>query len=108
MDEETRKSALNKAASMASHIAYPDELLNNDKLEEFYEKLELTTDNYLEGILNLTLFGVEYSFSKLRKPVNKSDWVTHGRPAIVNAFYSSIENSIREYCFVKADRTIIS
>ncbi|XP_017759283.1 PREDICTED: membrane metallo-endopeptidase-like 1 isoform X2 [Eufriesea mexicana] len=95
MDEETRKSALNKAASMASHIAYPDELLDNNKLEEFYEKLELTTDNYLEGILNLTLFGVEYSFSKLRKPVNKSDWITHGRPAIVNAFYSSIENSIQ-------------
>lgn len=95
MDEETRKSALDKAASMTSHIAYPDELLEDKKLEQFYEKLELTTDNYLEGILNLTLFGVEYSFSKLRKPVNKSDWVTHGRPAIVNAFYSSIENSIQ-------------
>ncbi|KAK9304003.1 hypothetical protein QLX08_004498 [Tetragonisca angustula] len=95
MDEETRKSALDKAASMTSHIAYPDELLDDEKLEQFYEKLELTTDNYLEGILNLTLFGVEYSFSKLRKPVNKSDWVTHGRPAIVNAFYSSIENSIQ-------------
>ncbi|XP_029033207.1 neprilysin-2 isoform X2 [Osmia bicornis bicornis] len=95
MDDDTRKSALKKAASMSSHIAYPDELLDDKKLEEFYEKLELTTDNYLEGILNLTLFGVEYSFSKLRKPVNKSDWVTHGRPAIVNAFYSSIENSIQ-------------
>ncbi|XP_053978584.1 neprilysin-2 isoform X1 [Hylaeus volcanicus] len=95
MDEDTRKSALSKAASMASHIAYPDELLDDNKLEDFYKNLELTTDNYLEGILNLTLFGVEYSFSKLRKPVNKSDWITHGRPAIVNAFYSSIENSIQ-------------
>ncbi|XP_076162839.1 M13 family metallopeptidase neprilysin 2 isoform X1 [Ptiloglossa arizonensis] len=95
MDEDTRKSALSKAASMSSHIAYPDELLDDSKLEEFYKKLELTTDNYLEGILNLTLFGVEYSFSKLRKPVNKSDWINHGRPAIVNAFYSSIENSIQ-------------
>ncbi|XP_076754338.1 M13 family metallopeptidase neprilysin 2 isoform X2 [Xylocopa sonorina] len=95
MDDETRKSALKKAASMSSHIAYPDELLDDKKLENFYEKLELNTDNYLEGILNLTLFGVEYSFSKLRKPVNKSDWITHGRPAIVNAFYSSIENSIQ-------------
>lgn len=25
------------------------------------------------------------------------DWVTHARPAIVNAFYSSIENSIRKF-----------
>ncbi|XP_011312064.1 membrane metallo-endopeptidase-like 1 isoform X2 [Fopius arisanus] len=95
MDEETRKSALEKAASMTSHIAYPDELLDDSKLEEFYQDLELSDENYLQGILNLTLFGTEYSFSKLRKPVNKSDWVTHGRPAVVNAFYSSIENSIQ-------------
>ncbi|XP_074110520.1 M13 family metallopeptidase neprilysin 2 isoform X2 [Cotesia typhae] len=96
MDEETRKSALDKAASMTSHIAYPDELLQNSKLEEFYEKLELADNaSYLKNILNLTLFGTEYSFSKLRKPVNKSDWVSHGRPAVVNAFYSSIENSIQ-------------
>lgn len=98
MDEETRKSALDKAASMTSHIAYPDELLQDSKLEEFYEKLELADNaSYLKNILNLTLFGTEYSFSKLRKPVNKSDWVSHGRPAVVNAFYSSIENSIRTY-----------
>lgn len=95
MDEETKESALDKAASMSSHIAYPDELLDDKKLEKFYEKLELTEGNYLESILNLTLFGIEYSFSRLRKPVNKSDWITHGKPAIVNAFYSSIENSIR-------------
>ncbi|XP_033323591.2 M13 family metallopeptidase neprilysin 2 isoform X2 [Megalopta genalis] len=95
MDDETRKSALDKAASMSSHIAYPDELLDDKKLEDFYQKLELTTDNYLEGILNLTLFGLEYSFGKLRKPVNKTDWITHGRPAVVNAYYSSIENSIQ-------------
>ncbi|XP_057331076.1 neprilysin-2-like isoform X2 [Microplitis mediator] len=96
MDEETRKSALEKAASMTSHIAYPDELLNDAKLEEFYENLQLDDNaSYLKNILNLTLFGTEYSFSKLRKPVNKSDWVSHGRPAVVNAFYSSIENSIQ-------------
>lgn len=106
MDDETRKSALDKASSMSSHIAYPDELLDDKKLEGFYKKLELTTDNYLKGILNLTLFGVEYSFGKLRKPVNKSDWITHGRPAIVNAFYSSIENSIRE-CYIFLSRSFV-
>lgn len=97
MDDKTRQSALEKAASMSSHIAYPDELLDDNKLEEFYKNLELSEGNYLESILNLTLFGTEYSFSKLRRPVNKTDWVSHGRPAIVNAFYSSIENSIRKF-----------
>jgi predicted metalloendopeptidase len=51
---------------------------------------------YLESILNVTKFGMNYSFGRLRTMVNKTEWITHGRPAIVNAFYSSIENSIRE------------
>lgn len=37
MDEQTRQNALDKAQSMATHIAYPDELLDDRKLEEFYE-----------------------------------------------------------------------
>lgn len=59
----------------------------------------MSSDKLMESVLNLTLFGTEYLFSKLREPVNKTDWVTHGRPAIVNAFYSSIENSIRKSQF---------
>lgn len=96
MDEKTRKSALEKAMSMSTHIAYPDELLDDKKLEEFYENLELNPGDYLQSILNLTQFATNYSFSKLRKPFNKTDWLSHGRPAVVNAFYSSIENSIRK------------
>ncbi|XP_047040451.1 neprilysin-2 isoform X1 [Helicoverpa zea] len=95
MDEKTRKAALEKADSMSSHIAYPSEMLDNDKLTKFYEGLEMSSDKLMESVLNLTLFGTEYLFGKLREPVNKTDWVTHGRPAIVNAFYSSIENSIQ-------------
>ncbi|XP_018915735.2 neprilysin-2 isoform X2 [Bemisia tabaci] len=95
MDEKTRIAALEKAKSMTTHIAYPDELLDVEKLKGFYDKLEMSPDNYLESILNLTKFGTDYSFSKLRLPVNKSEWITHGRPAVVNAFYSSIENSIQ-------------
>lgn len=39
MDEATRVNALDKAASMTSHIAYPDELLDDKKLIEFYESV---------------------------------------------------------------------
>lgn len=97
MDEKTRANALEKAADMTSHIAYPDELLDDKKLDEFYEGLELSSADYLGSILNLTIFGTNFSFGRLRKPVNKTEWITHGRPAVVNAFYSSIENSIRKY-----------
>ncbi|KAH9628009.1 hypothetical protein HF086_017984 [Spodoptera exigua] len=37
MDEKTRQAALEKADSMASHIAYPSEMLDNDKLAKFYD-----------------------------------------------------------------------
>lgn len=59
----------------------------------------MSSDKLMESVLNLTLFGTEYLFGKLREPVNKTDWVSHGRPAVVNAFYSSIENSIRKYTY---------
>lgn len=39
MDDETRANALDKAAAMTTHIAYPDELLDNDKLIEFYNEV---------------------------------------------------------------------
>lgn len=52
--------------------------------------------DYLMNVLNLTKFGTEYAYKKLREPVNKTDWISHGRPAIVNAFYAPLENSIRK------------
>jgi len=110
---------------MTAHIAYPEELLDDKKLNEFYDnvsynhnhrerwwrtyitrriqkrenggfQLEINDEDYYTSVLNLTRFGTDFSFSKLRQPVNKSDWITHSRTAIVNAFYSAIENSIRE------------
>lgn len=39
MDEKTRKSALDKANTIVDHIAYPDELLEDEKIIEFFEKV---------------------------------------------------------------------
>lgn len=36
MDDKTRQEALEKADAMSSHIAYPNEMLDNDKLTDFY------------------------------------------------------------------------
>lgn len=97
MDDETKQSALNKLHSMSTHIGYPDEIMDNSKIEKYYDNLKIDENNYLSSVLNMNVFGTDYAFNKLRKPVNKTDWVTHARPAVVNAFYSSIENSIRTY-----------
>jgi predicted metalloendopeptidase len=95
MDDKTRATAHVKVKAMSTHIGYPDELMDNKKLEEYYNELEINPDTYLESVLKMSVFGTNYAFNKLRKPVNKTDWITHARPAIVNAFYSSIENSIQ-------------
>lgn len=96
MDAKTKKEAKLKLHSMATHIGYPDEMLDNEKLAAYYAKLDIDPDKYFESFLGMNIFGTDYSFNKLRLPVNKTDWVRHARPAIVNAFYSSLENSIRK------------
>ncbi|XP_033167084.1 neprilysin-2 [Drosophila mauritiana] len=95
MDAKTKKEAKLKLHSMATHIGYPDEMLDNEKLAAYYAKLDIDPDKYFESFLGMNIFGTDYSFNKLRLPVNKTDWVRHARPAIVNAFYSSLENSIQ-------------
>jgi len=73
-----------------------EHFINNYVLWIFFSQLEVNDNDYYTSVLNLTKFGTDYSFSKLRQPVNKSDWIIHSKTAIVNAFYSAIENSIRK------------
>jgi len=80
---------------MVEHIGYPPELLDMKKLTDLYNGLELDSADFFGNGLNMTVFGTNYAFSKLREKVNKTDWVRHGNPAIVNAFYSPLENSIQ-------------
>lgn len=98
MDNTTKAYALEKAAIMISHIAYPDELLNISKLDEFYEKVEINTDDYLGSYLNLTSFQVNVLSSRLREPLNKIEWKSHGESVTtVHEFYFFNGNSISIY-----------
>ncbi|XP_043270899.1 neprilysin-2-like [Venturia canescens] len=94
MDEKTRMKALDKLNAMVTYISHSDEMLNEEKLNAFYQKLDLSGDNYFENLLNLTLFNMEIPLEKLRKPVNKTDWTDDKYSATVNAFYDRIDNSI--------------
>lgn len=96
MDNATKQTALEKAAAITNHIGYPNELADVSKLEELYRELEIKADDLLFDTLRLNVFSKNYVFSKLREPVNKTDWVTHSKPATVNAFYAGLENSIRK------------
>ena len=100
MDEETRMRALDKAKSMINLVGYPEELLDDNKLDEFYDKLEVKDDDYFQSYLNINTFKLDEEFDRLRKPVNKSSWIDHGFSAVVNAFYSPNENSISTFILI--------
>ena len=51
---------------------YPPELLSVEKLNDLYSGLELNSTHYLGNALNMTVFGTNYAFSKLREKVGKS------------------------------------
>ena len=80
---------------MVEYIGYPPELLEMAKLEHLYAGLEVRATTHLGNALNMGKFGTDYGFSKLRQQVDKTDWVQHSRAALVNAFYSPVENSIQ-------------
>lgn len=97
MDENTRKAAVDKAKAIVAHIAFPDELTNNMKLEEHYKSLTFNENEYFLNILRLKKFSIDNNFGRLYDPVNKTHWLQHAMPAVINAFYVLLENSIGKY-----------
>lgn len=95
MDEKTRERALKKLSSIKEYIGYPEELLNNTKLEDIYQGLEISNETYFGNGINMSVWSTAYHWKKLREKVNKTEWTRHSNPAVVNAYYSAIENSIQ-------------
>lgn len=113
MDEGTKVNANGKAGTMKAQMAYADELREDAKLLQYYANVSypvLNELNYYDSVLNLGKASTAYSLGKLREAVDKDDWTVFVAPAIVNAFYSSLENTIKfpagilQGAFFNADR----
>lgn len=96
MDNKTRAEALRKLNSMDTLIGYPDELMDDAKLEGYYKDLNVSGETYLQDILKIQKYFGDFEFGRLRDLFNKTDWIDHSKPADVNAYYSGIENNIRK------------
>lgn len=94
MDEETRQEARLKAKSISPYIGYPDELLQDELIEEFFSGLQMSRTNFYQNVRNLRIWSTNYAFGQLRKPNKRGDWRKHAKAAVVNAYYNSLENSI--------------
>ncbi|KAJ8683696.1 hypothetical protein QAD02_019488 [Eretmocerus hayati] len=95
MDKKTKQAALDKLNAIQPYIAYPSEFLDDKKLDDYHQFLKMYPDSFLKSQLSINLFKMAYELEQFRKPVNKTDWITHGQSAIVNAFYEPSENSIQ-------------
>lgn len=94
MDQTTREAAEIKAKAIFTHIGFPDELIDDNKLTNYYKKVDVDENKFFESILSVKTFQIDLGYEKLREPVNKTDWRTHSDVVDVNAAYSPIENSI--------------
>jgi len=91
MDDKTRKAARGKAAAMREKIGFPHWIHNDTRLNEYYQKLSITTD-YFGNMLSSLVFDMDKNYADLIKPVDKEQW--HMSPPTVNAYFSPSGNEI--------------
>lgn len=97
MDAKTRSLAFEKAHRMHFHIAYPNELLDDDKLNEYYDGLTIQPDSLLYNVMRIQQFLRNRVINQFRRTINKTDWQTHSMVTAVNAYNSIMENSVRTF-----------
>lgn len=94
MDENTKEKAIEKLQYMIYYVGYPNEFFHDEKLNEYYQDLEVYTDSYLKNRLSLSLFNTKHSLAQFGKPINRKNWINHGISTVVNAYYNALQNSI--------------
>lgn len=101
MDESTRHEAIRKANTMIFQIAYPDEITDDEKIDEYYRDLELKGDSLFHNVLQIRKFDQFREIKDFHEPIDKNDWRERAkRDVIVNAFNIPMHNAIREFDFL--------
>lgn len=97
MDDETKKNSLKKADSITSTIAYPDELLNDEILENYFKSLKVHCNNFLECYLNSYAFAVEQKLEGMKQPVDQTSWLNNMFVTENQISYSPNDNKISNF-----------
>lgn len=96
MDNVTMQGANEKADTIRSEIGFADELLQDSPLIQYYanEPVTVNENAYFESIRALNLASTRRNNKRLFEDVIRDEWSSHVAPAIVNAYYSSLQNRI--------------
>uniref|UniRef100_A0A7E4UZ13 Neprilysin n=1 Tax=Panagrellus redivivus TaxID=6233 RepID=A0A7E4UZ13_PANRE len=96
MSASSKKGAYEKIQNLVRNIAYPDFVLDDGQLSDYYEKLGnfSATDNYYDILNEISAFNtiIALDVLLLTNGTNRKDW--NGPPGIVNAWYQPELNSI--------------
>ena len=93
MDDKTKNEALAKAKTIEEHIAYPEQLLDDEVMNNYYKDLDIS-DDYLQFTLSIDKFTLDEMYKSYKHPASRNDWKEHSVSHQVNAFYHLSENSI--------------
>ena len=85
MGEETKKAARTKLDAFAVKMGYPDTWRD-------FSKLAFDRGPYVDKVLKATVFNFDYDVGKLRRPVDRAEWLMS--PPTVNAYYYPPRNEI--------------
>jgi putative endopeptidase len=85
MSDVTKQKALAKLNAFVKKIGYPDKWKD-------YSSLKIVPDNYVQNVLNSSVFEYNYTMNKLGKPVDRTEWGM--TPQTVNAYYNPGFNEI--------------
>ncbi|XP_044587723.1 neprilysin-2-like [Cotesia glomerata] len=98
LDNNSKIETINRVASIKTVIGYPDELLNNDELKNYFEGLEITRDNFFKNYLNVNLFNSKLIKVRSFIPVSSAklgiDLFTFMYNDFNNARYNKLNNFI--------------
>ena len=93
MDILTWERAQEKIDKMKMFVAYEDEALNDEDINEYYKGLQLSSESLLTNVLTLNRFMYSFSNREFRNP--RKNWKGQGGgAAVVNAFYSASHNAV--------------
>ncbi|XP_044005621.1 neprilysin-2-like [Aphidius gifuensis] len=95
IDKKIKKLAVNKVNNMIRQIAYPDELFNDTKIDDYYKDFEFFDESYFNSCLSAKSFHKKISWKLIKKTVDKNDWSNFGSlTSNVNSYYSRSSNKI--------------
>ncbi|XP_033642462.1 neprilysin-1-like [Asterias rubens] len=92
LQEADKKVAAEKADSMRVEVGYPDWIIDDTKLDEYYNGLDFVSDSYFTNSLIWRQWSMGQRSARLRSLVDKTAWTA--APTDVNAYYSSSKNRI--------------